>query len=101
MDVRGDGREYGSVAYGATCVLRISIPTSRQPLVGTPLTPRTATHTRALSHSRAFYDSINIKALGANMFYPEIFKYLQRLIRHSAILIIASIHERQAALYYL
>jgi hypothetical protein len=38
-------------------------PTSRQPLVGTRSTPRTATHTRAPSHSQTFCDSINMKAL--------------------------------------
>jgi hypothetical protein len=92
----------GNVALspcGATCVLRM--PTSRQPLVGTSSTPRTAIQTRAPSHSRAFCDSINMKALGASTFYPEIFKYLQRLMRHSAIPIITNIHGRQAASYHL
>jgi hypothetical protein len=71
------------------------------PLLGTPSTPRTATHARAPSHPRAFCDSINMNALGASTFYPEIFKYLQRLSRHSAIPIIANIYGRQAASYYL
>jgi len=63
--------------------VRISMPTCRQPLVGTPSTPRTATHTRAPSHSRAFCDSINMTALEAT------------------ILIIANVHGRQAASYYI
>jgi hypothetical protein len=36
VDVGGDGRECGSVGCGA----RRSMPTCRQPLVGTPSTPR-------------------------------------------------------------
>lgn len=88
-------QKYASYAYcGVKQPPRAVCPTCTVP-------SRTATHTRAPSHSRAFCDSINMKALGASTFYPEIFKYLQRLIRQSAIPIIANIHERQAASYHL